>query len=449
MAFNYLAKYLKLSIIPFTLLSAYAIALYGGQQFADGTIWAITLLSAFFIIAKNLGKTLSKKETFIFSLLLFFTVLSSPMHILGFVFLIIFHLLTQKKSKQNLQNNLKNLKVMLISIAIPSLLLIFYFTITNSLTPFYQSTIQFNNDIYYYHLYSTVFVKIRFIDYYLHTSKDFFNHLYDITKNQGPFLVSFLNSLKSIIFHPSLIFDSNYQKIIFTMFYENFLTFEVLILIFYLFGFIALFKKNKPLAFFSLLFILTLRVRINERIHMAPYYLFSYWMLSVAIAIKLEQIKQKRKLALNLFFLTGIILTILVFILKNDYDFKQSAYNRFTYGYEKTTTILKSVDKNQKILAVTPYMAAYYWVSGHMPSGYFINYYPWYPQSPHLKQVWQNNLENYNGDFLIIGKDLWTNYSTGKSDWLDESLKYIKDNYQIQSYPQTQDFIFKRKPSTI
>ena len=110
-SFNYLNKYLKFSIIPFMLLSSYAIALYGGQQFADGTIWAITLIAAFFIVVKNLGKTLSKRETIIFSLLMLATVLSSLMHILGFIFLVIFHLVSQKDRRDLMKKNLINLKI--------------------------------------------------------------------------------------------------------------------------------------------------------------------------------------------------------------------------------------------------------------------------------------------------------------------------------------------------
>lgn len=448
-SFNYLNKYLKLSIIPLMLLSSYAIALYGGQQFADGTIWAITLISAFFIVAKNLGKTLSKKETIIFSLLMLATVLSSPMHILGFVFLFVFHLISQKKQGDFIKQNVINLKVLLISLAIPSIVLILYLIFTKSFVSFYNATIAYNNNYYYYHLYPHQYVKFHLVDYYLHTSSDFINHLYEISQNQGAFLIDFLNSLKTIIFHPSLIFDNNYQRIIFSTFYENFLTFEIFILIFYLFGFIALFKKNRVLAFFSLLFIFALRVRINERIHMAPYYLFSYWMVAVAVAIACEQIRKRKKAVLNLLFLTGIILIILVFIAKNNYDFKQTAYNRFTYGYEKTTTILSKVDKSQKIFAIAPNMAAYYWVSGHLPFGYFINYYEFFEQSPILKQAWQNDLKNYQGSYLIVGNKYWINYSKKKSDWLDQTLDYINNNYEIQSYPETKDFIFKRKSPSI
>ncbi len=447
--FKYLKGYFKFSIIPFMIFSSYAIALFGGQQFADGVIWAITLLSAFFIVAKNLGNTLTKKETVIFSLLMLATVLSSPAHILGFAMLITLHLISQKKQKGSIHKNLNNLKIMLLSISIPSAILLLYLIGTKSLVVFYQSTIQFNNEIYYYHLYPTTFVPVKFIDYYLHTCWDFYNHLYQISKIQGPYLISFLSSLKSIIFHPSLITNSGYLKIIFSMFYENFLTFEVLILIFYLFGFITLLKKNRLLACFSLLFILALRVRINERIHMAPYYLFSYWMLAIAITITLEQIQKKKMVILNLMFLAVIVLTVLIFIGKNDYDFNQIAYNRFSYGYEKTTAILMNIDKNQNIIAITPYMAAYYWESKHLPYGYFINYYPWYTQAPKLKATWQNDLENYQGNYLIVGKDFWTNYLNKKTDWLDSTLEYINNNFEVQNYPNTNDFIFKRKHSEV
>lgn len=448
-SFIYLKKDLKFSIIPFMLLSSYAIALYGGQQFADGAIWAIMIMSAFFIVAKNLGKTLSKKETITFALLLLATALSSQMHSLAFVFLIIFHLISQKKQRNFLKNNLVNLKILLVSLAIPSALLILYLILTKSLTDFYNAAIAYNSNYYYYRIYPNPYINFHFIDYYLHTSRDIFNHLYEIFKKQGPYLIGFLSSLKTIVFHPSLIFDNNYKKIIFSEFYENFFTFEVLILIFYLLGFIALLKKNARLAFFSLLFIFALRVRINERIHMAPYYLFSYWMAAVAITITLEQIQKRRRFISNLLLLTGITLTILVFVAKNFNDFKQNAYSGTTFDFEKTTSILSKVDKNEKIFVVAPNMAGYYWASGHLPFGYFINYYEFFDWSPTLKQIRQKDLANYHGNYLIVGNEYWTNFLQKKSDWLDPTLDYINNNYQLQSYPQTQDFIFKRKSPSI
>lgn len=445
-SFNYLAKYLKFSIILFILFSSYGIALYGGQQFADGTIWALTLIAAFFIVAKNLGKPLSKRETIIFSLLMLATVLSSLMHILGFILLIIFHLVSQKNRRDFIKKNLVNLKIFLITLAIPCTFLFLYLIATKSLISFYNAAIAYNSNYYYYHLYPNPYIKFHFIDYYLHTSRDVFNHLYEIFQKQGPYLLDFAKSLKTIVFHPALIIDSTYNKAIFSEFYQNFFTFEVLIIIFYFFGFIALLKKNKALAFFSLLFIFALRVRINERIHMAPYYLFSYWMVAVAITITLEQIQKRKNTILNLLFLVVIISTLTIFLAKNNYDFRQVAYNKHTLGNEKTTTMLKQIDNNEKIFVIAHNMASYYWVSGHLPFGYFINYYEFFEQSPALKEARQNDLKNYHGNYLIVGNNYWTDYLKNKGGWLDESLGFIYYNFKTQGYPEIKDFVFKRNP---
>src|SRR3989344_1114984 len=76
----YLKGFFKYTILTFMLFSSFAIGMYSGQQFADGTFWAIFILGAFFIVIKKAGEPLSRAETLLFSVFLWLTLFSSPVH---------------------------------------------------------------------------------------------------------------------------------------------------------------------------------------------------------------------------------------------------------------------------------------------------------------------------------------------------------------------------------
>lgn len=443
------------SMLLFLPVASFGISTYSGQQFADSTFLSIFILSAFLLILANVGKKLEKISIFIFSLLAFSCVIISPQYLLPFIMLIVYHNYCFYKKSHRFDFNF--IKLFFLWFALFLLLLLIYLLVTNSLSNFYYDAIIFNGTIYYQHIYEP-YINFRPLDFYLHTSYDIFNHFRELVKFQGDAFLLFLKSVK-FIFWPFAIKTeiSDYFRIIFTDFYNNFFSFEVLISLFYLFGIIAfIFKKSFSLAIFSIIFIFGIRLRLLERIHMAPYYLFAFWLFSAAIVIFTNNMFLRKKIFLSSVLLTLCILTAVIFIIKNWYNFNQTAFNVFANPNDYTVKILDKYSSSEdKIMVLAGFSASYYWDSQRLPYGYFPNFFPWYKESSRLKAIFSENLRSYNGNFLIIESKLWNDYCAGKkvNHWLSDYLPFINTNYELYNYGiedgqagyQVMNLIFKRK----
>jgi len=143
-------------------------------------------------------------------------------------------------------------------------------------------------------------------------------------------------------------------------------------------------------------------------------------------------------------FLLGIL-----FIAKNWYDFNQTAFNRFPKKNSKTVDYLaNNSDSSEKILVISGESASYYYDSVHMQFGYFVNYFPWYDQSPRLRKIWLKDLADYGGRFLIVPEGEWSDYIKNPDDyegWLKQTFEIIKDLYTFSGIENTNDIIFTRK----
>lgn len=443
------------SMLLFLPVASFGISTYSGQQFADSTFLSIFILSAFLLILASGGKKLGKIAIFIFSLLSFLCVIISPQYLLPFIMLAVYHNYCFYKKSHKLDFNF--IKFSLLWLNLFLLLLLIYLAATNSLSSFYYDALIFNGTIYYRHIYEP-YISFRPLDFYLHTSYDVFNHFRELVKFQGDAFLLFLKSAK-FIFWPFAIKAGfyTYFRTIFTDFYNNFFTFEILIALFYLLGVIALiFKKSFSLATFSVIFIFGIRLRLLERIHMAPYYLFAFWLFSAAVVIFANNLILKKRVFLSVILLILCLLTGGIFITKNWYDFNQAAFNRFANPNDYTVKILNKYSTSEdKIMVLSGFSASYYWDSQRQPYGYFPNFFPWYNESPRLRERLSQDLQSYDGNFLIIENKPWNDYCAGKKvdQWLGDYLPFINTNYELYTYRiedgqagyQAKNLIFKRK----
>lgn len=433
----------------FTLISAFGISQYSGQQFADGTFWALWLMAGLAVVIKKDGERFNRQETFLLTALSFLTFLSSPMHLLGFVMLIAFHLLLVSRHNGELR---VEMKTFLLKFIFYFLGLIFLFGVylfaTKSVDSFIRDAILFNRDIFYLNVY-TPYIDNRFIDFYLHTSRDVFNHFYELIIYQGHALVVFIRSAKFLLF--PIGFQGNYlhyAHIVFTDLYNNFLSFEMLIALFVLSGIVALLTKRRfALAIFCIIFIFSLRLRLSARIHMAPYYLFSFFMISTAIVFFLDNIRQGREKVLNAFAVFTSIVLVLLFVNKSFYQFNQIAYNSFP---KKDAGVIEYIGKLETkrggMLAISSEASTYHYDSNIKPSGYFVGYFPWFQKSPELRKRWLNDIENYHGSFLVVPKEPWKAYKQDRPTdvWLNETFEEVSKYFSRYGPEFNDDLLFRR-----
>lgn len=450
--FSFFTFYLKgiwrLSILIFMLFSSFAINFYGGQQFEDGSFLAIFLISSFLIVAFKEGQLLKQGELVFFSVLFWLTLFSSPIFATPFLVLLGYHLLFQIRKKISFRQSAKNLLPSLFYFLVPTLFFLLYLIITSSLRDFYFDAIIYNQQIYFYYLYQSS-ANIKILGFFVHSAFDVVNHFFEIIKIQGPYLITFIKSAKFFIWPFNLNSSyTSYINIVFKQFYDNFFTFETFIALFYLTGITALIVRRKfSLAILSIIFTMFLRLRIQTRLHMAPFYLFSYWLLSVAIASYLENIYIKKKVIFSLLMIGFLGILLILFVIKNWYDFEQASYNRFPKENANTIKLLsKNTNPDDKILVLRDFSSSYYYDSQRIPHGIFINYFPWYNASDKLRNLWLFNLQSYRGNFLILDNKVWFKYcSKGEyQEWFKPILDIIKSSYVIQSY-STNDLIFRRR----
>lgn len=436
--------------LVFMLFSSYAISFYGGFQFADGSFWAIFIVAGFLLVLKKDGDVLNSKEIFLFASLIVLSAFSSPMHIAAYLLLILLHIYLQYKNKGKIlyKEGLKNLKTLSSFIFISILIFVFYLLLTSSTNDFYHNTVKFNNDVFYYRVYNQK-INPKILDFYLNTSLDLINHLKTMINNEGLALLTFAKSAKFLLL-PYLVTGNyfNYARIIFNDLYNTFFSFEMFIVLFYLLGLTGFLLMRKGcLVLFVILFIWTLRLRVPERIHEAPYYLLSYWLISVAAVVFINGIRKGSKIFINALLLVITFLILYLFVEKNRYDFGQIAFNRFPKHNLKTVEVLKSESNDQeKIIVIGSETANYFYDSKRLPYGKFVNYFWYFHNFEKLRGAWLSEIRNYPGNFLIVRQNTWDDYKLRKTqeDWLVESLDLVDKLYERVSYP-TNDYIFRKK----
>lgn len=430
----YLKGFLRHSILALMIMASFGISLYSGAQFADGTFWAIFIMSAFLLIASKAGQVLSFRETAALAVLALLTFLSSPIHILPFLILVGYYLFRTEGKKSLILEKIRTLRTFSFIFLSGILAVFFYFWASGAWSDFYYDLVTFNNDYFYLKVYKPI-IAFRPLDFYLHTTLDVLNHFWELATREGAALLTFLKSAKFILF-PEGVDHATYLKIIFGDLYNNFFSFEIFIALFVIFGVIALFVGGrKDLAILSLIFIFGLRLRLLERIHMAPYYLFSFWLVSVAIVVFASRLFSKRQVFLSGLVLVALASIITLFIVKNWYDFAERAFNYYPARNEQTVNLLHSeVGAGEQILVLSPESTSYYYDSELYPHGIFVNYFGWYDESPKLKEIWEQNLKNYQGKYLIFSKEVWNDYcSRGKFEkWYLPYLRIINSRYLLE-----------------
>lgn len=441
----YLKSFWRLSSVIFMLFASFAISFYGGFQFDDGSFWAIFTLLSFFLVIKKEGQLLNKQEQCLLGILIFFTIISSPLHLATYVALVIFHLWLSYQNRLDLKKSLLNLLIILPFAIVPLLIFLIYLTLTKSLESFLYDAVIFNSQTFYNRLY-TPYVNFRLLDFYLHSSFDVVNHFVELFEREGTYLLNFLKSAKFLIwpFGISTSYFSYLQSIL-SVFYKNFFTFEIFVALFYLIGFTSLILKRKySLAFFSLLFIFAIRLRIQTREHMAPYYLFSYWMLSLGLSAYVYDFLTKKKNVVNLILTLFSLSVVSLFVFKNWNDFEQIAFNRFPKQNENAVNFLKKrTDADEKVMVLGDFTASYHYDSERFPAGYFMHYFAWYDWSERLRARFLQDLENYNG-YLVVSDKTWEKYLKRSEDsWTFPYLEYVSDNFDLVQ-TSGKDLVFKR-----
>lgn len=260
-------------------------------------------------------------------------------------------------------------------------------------------------------------------------------------------MLTFIKAAKFLVWPFDLnIAYSSYLKIIFAQLYDNFFIFETFITLFYFIGISSFVVKRKfSFAMFCMIFTLFLRLRIQTKLHMAPFYLFSYWLVASGIAIYLINIYSKTKILFSSIMIFFISVILILFVSKNWYDFKQLAFNKFPKSNEETINFLmNNSSPNDKILVLANNSASYYYDSQRIPYGFFINYFPWYDWSDKLRNIWLSNLKSYEGNYLILDYITWSNYSNrGEYDaWLKPTLDIMQSSYIIQQNLANNNLIF-------
>lgn len=421
---------LRLTIIPFMLFSSFAISLYAGQQFEDGPIWAITIIAAFLLINNSKDKILSKNHSIILGFLTFMVLWSSPTHLLALLAIYIYYLISTSKSlKTNFKANLKNIKVFSATILLLSFIVLIYFLITNSLGDFYKNVFEYNSQHYISRI-SKEYSGIGLLDFFISSFWETYIFVLLLMREEGAALVSFLKSAKFLITPQGL--NSVYIKVIFGDLYNNFFSTDMIIFIFYTIGLVRflIFKKYLLVILIFILFFL-LRLRMETRTHLAPFYLLSYWLMSAGIVYSAKEFWEKNRISINFSIILTLIICTTTFITKHWYSFDQTSFNRFSDPTEKTVNYLKNSNTNDKILVFKGDSARYYYNSGKLPYGYFINFFPWYSSSERLKTRMLTDINSFDENYLIVGKGEWADYSAGltnswRSVYFDEINKKFK-----------------------
>ncbi|MEK7580958.1 MAG: hypothetical protein AAB512_01625 [Patescibacteria group bacterium] len=449
----YLKGPLKCSVLIFTLFSSFAISFYSGFQFADGSFWAIILLASFFIAAGKGTYVLNRAEITILSFFIIFILLSSPMHVIAFVFLFAYRYFLIRSKTSQIAVYVGELKQVFLYSFAGLFIFFIYLVFTGSLKDFYFSTITFNNNYFYYRDHVQL-INPKILDFYLHDFLSLVNHFKSVITTEGIALITFVKSLKGVLSN----IDNNsyiYLNLIFRDFYNNFFSFEVLIIIFYIVGLVSLFiNKYKSLALISLVFIFTTRLRIPEKIHEAPYYLLSYWLISVALVLFIRNVVKGKEVVVNVLGLLLSFASIAIFVNKNWYDFNQIAFNRFPQNNFETVKYLKETSSpSDKILVISPESSSYYWESQRYPLGYFVNYFTWYNWSDRLRSRWEHDLDSTRASYIIVSKEYWSNYARGLSqeEWINSSLKKVAEStnptdfHTFGNTMQKKDLIYSTK----
>jgi hypothetical protein len=446
--FRYLEGIYKYTILPFILLASFGISLYGGQQFADGPIWAFILTAAFFVLLKHDGDPLSKNSTILFTILFVLLLLTSPIHLVALPFLILLHVWLQLRNNQKikLKLNIDNVKLSATVTLILLALFLIYLISTTSLNQFLENAFSFNSSIYFFRT-SKLVTGIELLDVYLNASHEVYIHFYLLAKNEGLALVTFLRAAKFLILPFSLHTGYvSYVKIIFEDLYNNFFSIEMIIALFYFFG-IVRFYLNKRLDYviFLLMFLLPLRLRIDTNTHLAPFYFFSYWLAAFALTFSVSELIQKRRVPANILFSSGLIVLTCIFITKHWYSFNQTAFNSFPKENAATVQLIRKSDTDEKIFVFRDFSASYYFESGKEPYGYFMNFFPWYSESERLKDIFIQNLQSYNGNYLVVSMREWSNFKDKHvSSWRDDYFQIIDARFKISS-SSNEDYIFAKK----
>lgn len=446
--FRYLEGIYKYSILPFILLASFGISLYGGQQFADGPIWAFILTVFFFVVLKSEGRPFSKKDTILFTILAVLLFLTSPIHLIALPILIFLHIWLQFRSnhKINLRLNIYNAKFCVVLGLILLAFFLVYLISTKSFNQFLENAFSFNSNVYFFRT-SKLVTGIKPLDVYLNAGHEVYIHFFLLAKNEGLALVTFLRAAKFLILplglHTGYV---SYAKIIFEDLYNNFFSIEMIIALFYLLG-IVRFYLNKQFGFaiFLLIFLLPLRLRIDTNTHLAPFYFFSYWLASFAFSFSADELLRKKHFFMNVMLCFALLVLATIFITKHWYNFDQTAFNSFPKENAATVQLIKRSGIDEKIFVFRDFSASYYFESGKEPYGYFMNFFPWYTGSGRLKDILIQNLQSYNGSYLIVNRKEWGNFEDKHIlSWRDEYFRIIDDRFKV-STSTNEDYIFARK----
>lgn len=449
--FMYLKGLYKYSILPFILIASFGINLYGGQQFADGPLWALMLLGAFFVVVDAGRSPFGKKRTLLFSLLSFMMFLTSPVHLVAFLILALLHIFLQIKNKKDIAiyENFQDLKFYFLTVFAFAALFLIYLLISKSLGSFIYDAFGFNSSIYFFRE-SKLITGFKPIDVYLNALHEVYIHFYLLIKNEGFALLTFFRASKFLFlpfaFHGQY-FD--YAKVIFTDLYNNFFSLEMIIALFYLSGIITfLLQKRFAFAVFIIIFLLPLRLRIATNTHLSPYYLFSFWLVALTLAFSFLELTEKKRALVNLLICFGTTTLIALFIAKDWYSFDQTAFNSFPKENRETVDYLKTSPLGSKIIVFRDFSASYYYESNRLPFGYFTNFFPWYNQSARLNNILVNELGLYGGDYLVVNKKDWDGYKNQSSiNWRDQYFKIIDYGYKISKITD-KNYIFERTAKT-
>lgn len=446
--FRYLEGVYKYTILPFILLASFGISLYGGQQFADGSIWAFILTAAFFLVLKHDGYPFSKNDTILFTILFVLLLLTSPIHLVALPLLVLLHVWLQFRNNHKLKFklNIENVKLAIAVTLILLALFLIYLIFTKSLNDFFLNAFSFNSNVYFFRT-SKLVTGIEPLDVYLNAIHEIYIHFFLLLKNEGLALVTFLKAAKFLVLPFSIGSDYiNYAKIIFEDLYNNFFSIQMIVALFYTLGMVR-FYLNKRLDYVILLlmFLLPLRLRIDTNTHLAPFYFFSYWLNSFAFIYSISELLQKKRLLVNMVLCFGSLALATLFVTKHWYNFNQTAFNTFPRGNVRTVNILKLSDADTKVFIFRDFSASYYYESGMEPYGYFTNYFPWYSESERLKDKLIQNLQSYDGDYLVVNKKEWDNFKDKHIlSWRNEYFRIIDTRFKI-SGSNNEDYIFAKK----
>jgi len=445
--FIYLKGLYKYSILPFILIASFGISLYGGQQFADGPLWSLMLMAAFFVVLDASGSPLGKKRTILLSLLSFLMFLTSPLHLVAFPVLIIFHILWQIKNKNGIDiyENLKDLRTYFFVFITLLTLFLAYLLLSKSLGAFIYDAFEFNSSIYFFRE-SKLITGFRPLDVYLNAIHEVYIHFYLLVKTEGFALLTFIRASK-FLFLPFVLQGQYfvYAKTIFTDLYNNFFSIEMITALFYLLGTIIFaFKKGFSVAILLVIFLLPLRLRIATNTHLSPYYLFSFWLVALALTFSFLEVVRKKRVIVNAIIFSVAVALIGLFVAKDWYSFNQTAFNSFPNENTKTVDLIKKTPSDTKIFVFRDFSASYYYDSSRLPYGYFTNFFPWYSQSEKLSDELLSDLNTYRGDYLVVNSKEWNDYKNQTAtSWRDQYFKIINEGFKISNITD-RNYIFSR-----